>query len=71
MLFLHQSEDTDLRKKFACKPEQGEDIRVNIGIKVRLRSYNGSPSTNPDKKTPLVAKNEQKLLAKNSPLAAF
>ena len=71
MLFLHQSEDTDLRKKFACKPEQGEDIRVNIGIKVRLRNDNGSSSTNPDKKTPLVAKNEQKLLAKNSPLAAF
>ena len=72
MLFLHQSEDTDLRKKFACKPEQGEDIRVNIGIKVRLRNDNGSSSTNPDKKTPLLAKNEQKLPAKkNSSLAAF
>ena len=24
-------------KRFACKRKQGEDIRVNIGIKVRLR----------------------------------
>ena len=53
-----------MRKKLACKREQGEDIRVNIGIKVRLRNDNGSSSTNPDKKTPLVAKNEQKLPAK-------
>ena len=34
-------------------------------------TINESPSKNPDIKTPLVAKNEWQLPAKNSPLAAF